>query len=59
MEKREVFEMGDAIKTVFAWLARFEQAMDYNPLHELQLRVRRLEVALAESRSTSEPTKAE
>lgn len=39
--------MISAIKAFFAWWARFEQAMDIDPVSILELRVRRLEAALA------------
>jgi hypothetical protein len=51
--------MGAALKAFFDWLARLEQAVDYDPVVALEARVRRLEAALAERHSGAEPTQAQ
>ncbi len=48
-----------AVTAFFAWWTRYEETLDYDPVSVLELWVRRLEEALAESRSTAEPTKTQ
>lgn len=49
--------MISAVRAFFAWWVRFEQAMDIDPVSILELRVRRLEAALAELQTPGTPTK--
>lgn len=48
--------MISAVRGFFAWWARFEQAMDIDPVSILEQRVRRLEAALAELQTRAAPT---